>query len=280
MESLFLSSTDELNPGVDRGGAVLRKRFIPNTGGEEVKKVLALTFLAAVTGCWGCGAPGSEPDVPKRVAAIPAEAPEPADDRVTADQVHMRFDGVAPGSVPAGLKITETAGRGINATWMVVTDPSAPSTPGAFGTTVNENYGRTFNLALAGESALVDVEVTVKVKAVAGEEDQGGGPVWRAVDGDNYYIARWNPLEDNFRIYYVKEGNRRQIATTKRQLDPEVWHEIRITMKGRQIEGWIDGEMALTVEDDTFTKAGMVGLWIKADGLTLFDDFHALPYEG
>ena len=33
------------------------------------------------------------------------------------------------------------------------------------------------------------------------ERDQGGGSIWRAQDRDNYYIARWNRLEDNFRVY-------------------------------------------------------------------------------
>ena len=35
--------------------------------------------------------------------------------------------------------------------------------------------------------------------------DQGGGPVWRYQDANNYYIARMNPLEDNYRVYKVVE---------------------------------------------------------------------------
>lgn len=256
--------------------------------------VRSLTFLMIVAGCLACATSGVESEELKNSPATSTtgvestEEPQPAEqrpgpdqqgDRVTTDQVWLRFDGDEPGSVPAGLEIAETAGRGTTAVWTVVADSSAPSAPNAFGTIANKNYGRTFNLALAGESRLADVDVTVKVKAVAGQEDQGGGPVWRAADGDNYYIARWNPLEDNFRIYYVKSGERRQIATIKLKIDPRAWHEIRITMKGPRIEGWIDGEKMLTVEDDTFTGAGMAGLWIKADGLTLFDDFNARPFE-
>ena len=29
----------------------------------------------------------------------------------------------------------------------------------------------------------------VKVKAGTGREDQGGGPIWRVLDKDNYYIV-------------------------------------------------------------------------------------------
>ncbi len=52
----------------------------------------------------------------------------------------------------------------------------------------------------------MDGEIEVSLKAGTGRVDRGGGVIWRAIDKDNYYISRWNPLEDNFRIYYVKAG--------------------------------------------------------------------------
>ncbi len=70
-----------------------------------------------------------------------------------------------------------------------------------------------------------DVEVKVMVKAVAGVEDQGGGPIWRAKDADNYYICRWNPLENNFRVYFVKDGRRKQLGTADVKTDANIWHE-------------------------------------------------------
>ena len=39
-----------------------------------------------------------------------------------------------------------------------------------------------------------------------GKLDQGGGLVWRYKDANNYYIARMNPLEDNFRVYKEVAG--------------------------------------------------------------------------
>jgi len=35
----------------------------------------------------------------------------------------------------------------------------------------------------------------------------------------------------------------------------------------------LDGKQALEWEDDTFKEAGKVGVWTKADSVTLFDDF-------
>ena len=34
-----------------------------------------------------------------------------------------------------------------------------------------------------------------------------------------------------------------------------------------------DGKQALEWDDDTFKEAGKVGVWTKADSVTLFDDF-------
>ena len=34
-----------------------------------------------------------------------------------------------------------------------------------------------------------------------------------------------------------------------------------------------DGKKAIEWDDETFTDAGMVGVWTKADSVTLFDDF-------
>ena len=51
-----------------------------------------------------------------------------------------------------------------------------------------------FNIALASETDVKDVDISVRMKAIAGENDQGGGLVWRAKDAKNYYVARNNPL--------------------------------------------------------------------------------------
>ena len=193
------------------------------------------------------------------------------------ESLTLDFENSAPGKVPAGITIAETAGTGHTATWEVIEAKGAPSGKHAFGITNNENYGHTFNLALVKGSSFGDVDVSVKVKAVSGKEDQGGGVVWRAADADNYYITRWNPLENNFRVYYVKKARRRQLASARVKLDTSKWHTVRAVMRGKHIDCYLDGKKLLSVDDATFTRPGMVGLWVKADGRTLFDDLHAEP---
>ena len=54
--------------------------------------------------------------------------------------------------------------------------------------------------------------------------------------------------------------------------DPGTWHEIEIEHEGNRIEASLDGKKMIEVVDSTFTEAGMVGLWTKADAATAFDD--------
>src|SRR5205807_8663667 len=123
-----------------------------------------------------------------------------------------------------------------------------------------------FNLCVADGPSLKDVEIAVAFKAVRGKNDQGGGLVWRYQDANNYSVARMNPLEDNYRVYKVVAGKRIQLET-KEDLKVPVgeWHVMKIRQKGDQIDCFLDDQKHLTTRDDTFTEAGQVGLWTKAD---------------
>jgi hypothetical protein len=182
------------------------------------------------------------------------------------------FDGAPAGSIPPGWEIAETRGRGTPAAWRVVADTTAPSSPNAIAISDAVNSGQTYNLLVATDASYRDLGIAVMVRACTGKQDQGGGPIWRALDADNYYVARWNPLEDNFRVYFVKDGRRQQIASADIKADPGTWHEIEIEHLGYRIEASLDGKQVIEVVDSTFTQAGMVGLWTKADAACAFDD--------
>lgn len=187
------------------------------------------------------------------------------------DEYNIAPKGTMP-LIPSGIRTAETASTGTPALWRLAHPGRSGSQPYAFGTRESENSGQTFNLALFEKTDFTDLDLSVAVSIISGEEDQGGGTVWRVKDEDSYYVARWNPLEDNFRIYFVKDGKRERIASVDVKADPEAWHVIRIVMKGNRIAAWLDDNHHMVVEDDTFTKSGMIGLWTKADACTLFDD--------
>ena len=190
-----------------------------------------------------------------------------------AKETEWTFDKDGLNGLPVKWKVAETNGTGMTATWKIVADSSAPSKPQAVAVTESKNRGHTFNLLIARETKFKDVEVEVMVKAVGGKEDQGGGPVWRAKDENNYYICRWNPLENNFRVYVVKDGKRKQLGSAKIDADAGSWHEIEILHKGTKITAEFDDKKLIVLEDNTFQDGGMVGLWTKADATTAFDNF-------
>ena len=178
------------------------------------------------------------------------------------------------GKVPKGWTATQT-GKGEGSIWKVVEEKTAPSKSGYALAQTAERPGALFNLCVADDTNFKDVEALVSFKANAGKKDQGGGIVWRYQDANNYYIARINPLEDNFRVYKVVDGKRSaELQDAEVKVKSGEWHTLKIKMAGDHIECFVDGKKYLDVRDDAFAKAGKVGLWTKADAQTSFDQFN------
>ena len=150
--------------------------------------------------------------------------------------------------------------------WQIDTDSANP----ALKMTRNENTD--FNVAVFKSAYYQNIEIEAKAKAVSGEEDQGGGLVWRFVDSRNYYIVRFNPLENNIRLYKVVNGTRKQMQSENAQIKSGNWFTIKVKASGDKIECYLDGEKVLSDTDDTFESPGLVGFWSKADAVSIFDD--------
>jgi len=134
-----------------------------------------------------------------------------------------------------------------------------------------KNPNSVFNITLIGGTNAKDVDLSVRMKAVAGETDRGGGLVWRAKDARNYYLARYNPLEDNYRLYKVVNGKRTLIQNADIP-HSDGWHTLRVTMTGDRIACYYDGEKHLESKDGVFPESGRIGLWSKSDAQSQFDD--------
>jgi hypothetical protein len=135
-----------------------------------------------------------------------------------------------------------------------------------------KNSGEAFNITVLADIFSLNVDVEARVKAISGDEDQGGGIVWRYQNSNNYYIARANPLENNIRVYKVINGRRSELKSANVMVKTGEWFSIRITMKGENIECFYNGKSVYKLTDAAFPAAGLVGLWSKADAVSLFDD--------
>ena len=130
---------------------------------------------------------------------------------------------------------------------------------------------------MATATSYRDVNVRTRSRPISGEEDQGGGVIWRCRDENNYYICRINPLESNFRVYKVVDGRRKKLQSAHLETHPGKWYVVRAKMVDDHITCYVDGKKLLDVHDDTFTDAGMVGLWTKADASSSFDNVAVQP---
>ena len=179
----------------------------------------------------------------------------------------VNFDDAAVGKPPAGWTATQT-GTG-TAQWAIVRDDTAPSKPNV----LKQSGQATYPVCLKDDTSVKDGFVEVKFKAVSGREDQAGGLIWRARDANNYYVARANALENNVTIYHTINGRRTERKRASVKVAANQWHTLRVDLQGSHFTVMLNGQNALEWDDETFKDPGKVGLWTKADSVTLFDDF-------
>ena len=177
------------------------------------------------------------------------------------------FDTETPGTLPAAW-VQGVTGKGAPR-WAVRQDASAPSAPNV----LQQSGSGTFPWCVLPRAKLENGFVEVRFKAIAGSQDQAGGVVWRWKDGDNYYVARANALENNVSLYYTQKGRRITIKYVDAPVAAQRWHTLRVEFAGTRIKVILDGTPRIELDDRHIEGAGAVGVWTKADSVTLFDDF-------
>jgi hypothetical protein len=177
------------------------------------------------------------------------------------------FDKEKPGAVPAGWECGVT-GRG-SVKWAVEGDKSAPSAPNV----LRQSGSGAFPWCVKKGVSIADGFVEVRFKPEKGSQDQAGGVVWRWQDGDNYYVARANALEDNVSLYHTTKGRRITIKYVDAPVPGNVWHTLRVEFSGKRFKVIFNGKTYIEQEDGNIAGAGAVGVWTKADSVTAFDDF-------
>jgi len=185
------------------------------------------------------------------------------------------FNDASPGQLPPHWIGTQT-GNG-EAKWSVEKDLDAPGKP----CVLKQSGQATYPVCIKDDVRLQNGYVEVKFKPVSGKEDQAGGVVWRVKDKDNYYVCRANALEGNVVLYKIVAGKRTALDIVGRKggygvKEPVAraqWHTLRVEFKDSHFKVIHDSKHLFDVEDNAFNDAGKVGVWTKADSVTLFSDF-------
>jgi hypothetical protein len=181
--------------------------------------------------------------------------------------VTRSFDDDIVGRAPAGFSFGRT-GEGAAGRWVV----QAEAAGNALAQLDADDTDGRYPLAVLDAPVLRDARVSVRCKMVAGQVDRACGLVSRYRDEGNYYVTRANALEGNVRLYTVRDGQRRQLASWSGPVSAGVWHELQLITHGDRLEVYWNGERVIDHHDATFDAAGRAGVWTKADSITWFDD--------
>lgn len=179
----------------------------------------------------------------------------------------INFDKERAGVLPTEW-IAGVTGSG-KPRWTVEPDSGAPSQPNV----LKQSGSGDFPWCVKKGTSLADGFVEVKFKPISGKEDQAGGIVWRWIDGNNYYVARANALENNVSLYYTENGRRKTIQYVDAPVSGINWHTLRAEFQGAKIRVFLDGKVYIELDDNHISGYGAVGVWTKADSVTIFDDF-------
>lgn len=154
--------------------------------------------------------------------------------------------------------------------WALVADESG-------GSVLKQSGRARYPWCVKPDARLADGFVEVRFKPLGGRSDQAGGVVWRWQDGDNYYVARANALENNLSLYYTQGGIRRTLQYVDAPVAPQTWHTLRVEFKNAHIQVFLDGKRYIEFEDGHISQPGSVGVWTKEDSVTVFDGFNFGP---
>ena len=188
------------------------------------------------------------------------------------------FEGIPVDQPPAGFTFGRT-GSGRLGRWLVKAEKDAPSGVNVLAQTDIDATSYRFPVAVVDSISVRNFCLSVRCKAVSGKVDQACGLVFRFRDDSNYYVVRANALENNVRLYWVKDGKRQQFAGWDGPVIAGVWHGLSIEVRDDRFEISWDGKKVIDARDQTFTEGGKIGVWTKADSVTYFDDLIAESFD-
>ena len=135
-----------------------------------------------------------------------------------------------------------------------------------------------YKVVLVEGSESIDFAVSVGIRPIGGKGDMGVGLMWHALDDRNYYLARFNPLEQTIRLYRIDSGVRKLIANHEQFIHVPQWHCLKVVMQGCQMQVFYNDGLVFSICDQTLAR-GRIGLWPKSDAVTYFDDLNLIIHN-
>ena len=126
---------------------------------------------------------------------------------------------------------------------------------------------------------MADGAAQVWVKPMAGTIDQAGGLAFAIRDWANYFVFRVNALEDNAVLFEFKNGKRVERGSIEFPVALGQWHHLRVETEEQHIKAFINDQQIMEYEAER-SLSGYLGLWTKADSVTLFKELAMKTDDG
>jgi hypothetical protein len=170
------------------------------------------------------------------------------------------------------------AGAGQRNSWTLIEDGTAA---GGFalaqrGRPTAANH----SLAVYKPAFVENAEISVRIKATGGEEDQGGGIALRLTAPDSYYVVEMDARRDRVVFLRVANGDAEEIAAVDADIATNTWHTLTVRAVDDEFVVSLDGVWAFTAFDKVLSRAGRVALWTSTDSVTRFDQIQIEPLQG
>ena len=128
---------------------------------------------------------------------------------------------------------------------------------------------------LAGLDNFTDGTISLKFKTVGGTNDRCSGILFNVKPNGDWLAVRYNDTENNIALWTFHDGVRRLMKFGGRNafvLDRSLWHELKMTVQGMDVKGWIDGTLGIEYQLKE-PVSGRIGLWSKTDSTSYFKDY-------
>lgn len=202
--------------------------------------------------------------------AILALALLPAPTFAQTPAITVSFNDMTPGQPPLGFT-TGLGGTGASAVWRVEVDPRMPRGRVLMQESTDSSSAR-YPICLYDGVRALNADVTVSFATVSGKIDQVAGIVLRATDEGNYYLARASAKENTVTLSRFVGGTGSELTSASTKVPSGTWQTLRFKIDRDRLTVYLNGQQAIDWSDNRHTREGRVGLWTRADSVTMFDD--------
>jgi hypothetical protein len=167
------------------------------------------------------------------------------------------------------------AAEGAQPSWALVEDATA-----AGGVALAQRGTPTatdHSLAVYKPASVENAEISVRIKATGGEEDQGGGIALRLTSPDSYYLVEMDARRDRVVFLRVANGHAEEIVAVDADIATNAWHTLTVRAVDDEFVVSLDGIWAFTAFDKVLSRAGRFALWTATDSVTRFDSITIAP---